>query len=458
MVFALSAQSRPRTAFLEPGKVWLGAVGVTLILKLIAVVVYTPATKPIFDLGFSFDPYVLSLYQGKGFESCAAFGCDHSTRMPGVPYFVYALSFLTLKLRVAAAIKVCLMSVAVYFAGRGFAEQLTARGRLHWTINLALAGFLLFSPDLIKHMTQLQYEEGYLIEILFIVTVSLLSLLSQPAERLDWRAGALPVVFVSLAYLFKSSQILVWAVVVISVCGVFLAAGRQKAAAGLLALALVAPLGWTAHNLATGHRLSAMSSYDGENMFRGWNAHTLDIFPACHLDTLFVKLRTCQGRPLELPNEIGRPAYPDEWAWNDAYKARAMDWIRANPEAAARTFAVKAATFFLWPRLVPYLLMDETSETPRKPVEEALCALWIAFGRLLELAAFVLSLRLIFKGEGRDRALGLSCAALLLAYAAPYVLGFSTERHFAPFLMIAALCDFFLVDRLFAARDKAARM
>ena len=96
-----------------------------------------------------------------------------------------------------------------------------------------------------------------------------------------------------------------------------------------------------------------MSSYDGENMFRGWNAHTLDLFPACHLDTLFVALRTCEGKPVDLPNEIGRAAYADEWAWNDGYKARAMTWIHDNPQAAARTLAVKAATFFSRPGSCP---------------------------------------------------------------------------------------------------------
>ena len=448
----LVADVRPSGFALDGRKTWLVIVGLMLVLKLAAVVLYVPASKSIFDLGFSFDPYVISLYEGKGFVSCGPAGCDHSTRMPALPFFVTALSFLTLNLRVAAAIKACLMSALVYCACRDFAERLTARTPLQFGLYAGLAAFIVFSPDLIKHMTAVHYEEGYLIEIQAITLVTTLMLVLKPQDEIGWRDALLPVAFASLAYLLKSSQILVWAVVVLTVCGLALRAKRRILVAGALAFALIAPVSWLAHNVATGYRASVMSSYDGENMFRGWNAHTLDLYPACHLDTLFVALRTCEGQPVELPHEIGRAAYSDEWAWNDGYKARAMTWIRDNPQAAARTLAVKAATFFLAPRLVPYLLMDETSETRRRPAEEFLSAAWIVLGRVLELAALALSFWLVVRGEGRARLVGFVSFGLLMAYAAPYVLGFATERHFSLFILLCALCDFFLIDQIVSAR------
>jgi hypothetical protein len=447
MSLPLAAEG-PRALAFDRRKAWLCAVGLMLALKLAAVVLYVPASKSIFDLGFSFDPYVRSLYDGEGFRSCAAYGCDHSTRMPALPFFVYALSFLTLNLRVAAAIKAIVLSAVVYFAARDFAERLAARSRLYFALYAGLAAFVIFSPDLIKHMTALQYEEGYLIEIQAVTVLTILTLVAKDARERRLRDFLLPVAFASLAYLFKSSQILVWAVVTVTACVAAAQMRRPLLAAGLAAFALVAPASWLAHNVATGDRASIMSSYDGENMFRGWNAHTLDLFPACHLDTLFVALRTCEGKVLDLPHEIGRPAFPDEWAWNDGYKTRATDWIHDNPGAAAKTFAVKAATFLLWPRMVPYLLMDESSETRRKPAEEILSGLWLAVGRVIELAALGMGGWLALRGRGRTRALGVVSLALLTAYAAPYILGFSTERHFSLFILMSALCAYFLIDAM----------
>lgn len=448
MSLPLVAAAKSSAFVLDRRKAWLGAVGLMLALKLAAVVLYVPASKSIFDLGFSFDPYVRSLHDGEGFRSCAAYGCDHSTRMPALPFFVYALSFLTLKLRAAAAIKAIVMSAIVYFAARDFAERLAARNSLQFALYAGLAAFVMFSPDLVKHMTALQYEEGYLIEIQAVTVLTTLTLLAKDAGQRRFRDFLLPIGFASLAYLFKSSQILVWAVVTLAVCGAALPVRRPHFATVLVGLALVAPGGWLAHNIAAGDRASVMSSYDGENMFRGWNAHTLDLFPACHLDTLFVALRTCEGRPLNLPQEAGRAAFPDEWAWNDAYKQRATDWIRDNRGEAAKTFAVKAATFLLWPRMVPYLLMDETTETRRKPAEEIFCALWIVVGRVIELAALAMGGWLAWRGRGRARVIGVVSLGLLAAYAIPYILGFSTERHFSLFILMSALCAFFLIDEM----------
>ncbi len=375
--------------------------------------------------------------------------------MPALPYFVYALTWLTLSLRTAAAIKVCLFSVLVYFAGRDFPARISARTPLQFAFYAGAALFILMAPNLIKHMSQMQYEEGYLIEILSVVVITTLLAVARSGPDFGWRDCFVPVMAASLAYLFKSSQILVLAVVTIVVAWSAAASGRRWLAAGAVALALVAPLSWLTHNLATGQRASVMSSYDGENMFRGWNAHTLDLFPACNLDTLFVALRACEGKPLDLPNEIGRAAYPDEWAWNDGYKKRATDWIAHNPAAAARTFGMKEATFLAWPRLVPYVRMDETSEQARKPAEEVMSAVWITIGRLLEFAAFGMGLWLIFKGDGRARAIAVASIALMGAYAVPYILGFTTERHFSIFILMGVLCDFFLFAEATKPREGA---
>ncbi len=429
-------------------------IGCMAILKLIAVFIYVPASASIFDLGFSFDPYVRSLYEGRGFVSCIEQGCDHSSRMPGIPYFLYALSSFTTSLRVADLIKVVLLSGLVYLACRGLPERLTAQKPLHWALYLGLAAFIVFAPNLIKHAASAHYEEGYNLEILAIAAIGMLTLLiSAPKEAKAWRY-AMPIIAASAAYLFKSSMIMVWLAVALVVVFTAIASGRRLLGLGLVALALAAPVSWFAHNYATGNRLSVMSSYDGENMFRGWNARTLAVYPHCSLDILFARIGVCMGKPIDLPEEKGREGFASEWAWNDDYKKRAMDWIVQHPAEAVKTLGVKFYTVLLSPRLSPYRLTDGVSEKARKLPEEIFGTIWLSIGRVLEILALATGLYLIVRGDAQARRVGTASLMIIAGYAAPYVLGYGYERHFSLLVMLAAVCDLFLFSEFIRSRAR----
>jgi hypothetical protein len=437
--------------------VWI--VGTMAVLKLIAVLLYIPAGTSIFDVQFSFGPYLKSLYDGKGFAGCDTYGCDYSSRMPGLPYFLLAISGLTTSMRVAAAIKVVLLSIMVYFACRAPSKRLTTRTPMHLVFYAAVSIFIVFSPNLIKHTSAMNYEEGYNIELLAVTTLCVMTLLLMPKLEAGWVRYVVPIVTASLCYLFKSSMILVWLSVSAIVLYVALTSGRKWLAVALLALAVVSPLSWLAHNYATGHRLSVMSSYDGENMFRGWNAHTLDIYPQCTLDVLFEPIDVCMGKKMDYPKEVGRSDYATEWDWNDGYKKRATDWIVQNPLAAIKTLGVKFYTVAASVRLAPYRLSDRYVERSRGAIEEALGSAWLTIGRLFELFGLVMSVVLLLRGDARARHVAIASLLLTAAYATPYVLGYGFERHFAPFVMLSALCSIFVFSewqRIRGTRGTAA--
>lgn len=431
-------------------------IGSMALLKLVAVFLYVPGGWSLLEPGFQFDPYVRSLVEGKGFLSCDHGACDYSSRMPGLPYFLWAVSTITSSLRVAAVIKVVLLSALIFFACRGIEERLFVRSRRHAVFYLAVAAFILLAPNLIKHAAVAHYEEGYVLEILAVAAVSALTLLSGDPEKAAWGRYATPIVAVSVAYLFKSSMIVVWAATTAIVVFAAFASGRKLLGSTLIVLALAAPASWLAHNYATGHRLSAMSSYDGENMFRGWNAHTLDIYPRCSLDMLFEPIRVCEGRAIDLPNEPGRAAFDSEWAWNDGYRQRAMDWIVANPMTAMRTFVVKFYNVLVSPRLVPYVMIAGLEEKRRGAVEELIGSGWLAIGRVLELFGLGASLYLLVRGDAPARRVAIASLALTGAYVAPYILGFGYERHFSIFVMLASICCLFLFSQLARLRPHCA--
>jgi hypothetical protein len=445
-----------KTFAVDKRRALAAAMALTAALKLVAVIIYVPADRTIFDLGFSFDPYVRSLHEGLGFVSCMEKVCDHSSRMPGLPLFLGAISNLTASLRVAALIKAVLLSALVYLCCRGISERLIARTHAHFAFYAAVAAFILFAPNLIKHAAVAHYEEGYVLEILAISAVSALMLLSGNPREAVWGRYVIPIVAASAAYLFKSSLILIWFSTSLIVVYVAFASQRKALGGALVALSLAAPLSWLVHNYSTGHRLSVMSSYDGENMFRGWNVHTLDIYPRCSLDMLFEPIRICEDKPIDLPTEPGRAGFESEWAWNDAYKKRAMDWIINNPGAAFKTFGVKLYTVLVSPRLVPYRMTDGLKEKTRGKAEEAMGSAWLAIGRALELFGLTASLWLIMRGDIQARRVAAASLLVTASYATPYILGFGYERHFSIFVMLVAICSLFLFSELArGARERA---
>lgn len=448
MLHKLGSTLARSTWFSHPDIIAAAVVLVVFLLKLVSVTVFVNGARSIFDLGFSFEPYVRSLYEGKGFMGCEDYGCHYSSRMPAVPYFLAGMAMLTKSYKVAAYIKVVLLSVASFFALRSFTRAFRPSNASVAGLTLLIAGLLMFSPSLTKHMGALHYEEGYLIELVAIAVLLTLTVLLRARQGFAAGAATGALLAAALGYLIKSSQILVLVAVAIIVIASALNAGRRGWAAALLALALAAPAGWLAHNYATGKRFTVMSSYDGENMFRGWNANTLALYPACGLDVLFTGLNLCQGRKLDLPKEVSRAGFKDEWAWNDAYKARAFAWITANPGEALKTFGVKFLTVTTWPRLVPYMIEDDFSykERGRSLPEELLAGSWLLAGRLVEFFGLGLALMLLAKGDGRARAIAGASLGLCACYAAPYILGFGVERHFSILILTSALCTMVLAS------------
>ena len=97
-----------------------------------------------------------------------------------------------------------------------------------------------------------------------------------------------------------------WAVTWSFVIFLALKSARLKLASGLIALTLAAPGTWLLHNWTHSSKVTIMSSYDGENAFRGWNAHILDLYPDCTLDLLFGSVTTCGTRTMQFPSEPRR--------------------------------------------------------------------------------------------------------------------------------------------------------
>ena len=431
-------------------------------LKVVAIYIYVPAAATLLDVGFGFAPYVQSLITNGHFAACDYSACDYARRMPGLPYFFFFSSFFTDNLRTAALIKAVTLTCLLWLSYKNVAGYFSAQPVMLRRILFALVAFLALSPNLVKHAAMVDYEEGYLVELLAATATSTMFLVASNFRISSAPRYAAPIIAASIAYLFKSSMVVIWIVVPSLVVYLAFTATRRKLASGLIALALAAPGGWLLHNWTHGGKVTIMSSYDGENAFRGWNAHTLDLYPECTLDLLFRPITTCGARIMQFPAEPRRSDFATEWAWNEHYAQHSVDWVINHPTDARQLLGLKLQTVFLSFRTVPYFrVSDGPNDTARSTIEDTLSGIWLFLGRMLQVAWLAVIGVLMCRGDSQARRVAFTSLIIPLGYALPYVLGFGYERHFSLFIMLVTISLIFLLpeaERLRSVKTTRCRI
>jgi hypothetical protein len=288
-----------------------------------------------------------------------------------------------------------------------------------WTLPLAL---LAAAPLFAKHLGQLGYEEGFSIALIPSLVLVGMSVLDPPAAEphsrwLDVGFGAL----LAAVFLVKSGYAPLWLVGAAALVWVGLRRQRRSAWAGLL-LALAAPAAWMAYVWVATGRLDAGTSWDGENLFRGWCTACTRVYPWQSLDRLFDTGAIATPRGIVHPGLMPpRCAFPNEWAWSDHYRDRALAWALASPGEGLRYLARKAWVVLFEVRPVPLL---GALDTARSAVvtgsflllrAAALAALVLGWSRRAQLAR--LTPLLVF---------GAACCGALCV---PLLVAFAYDRH-----------------------------
>jgi hypothetical protein len=314
-----------------------------------------------------------------------------------------------------------------------------------------LAGLLAFSPIVVKHAATVHYEEGFLIELLFLWAFAFLltvrALADAGSERLVG-VVVMALVLSFLAYLFKSSMIAVF-LLTLALAGVAFVRWRSRRIVVVGVLCLVCMGGWGFRNLAVSDHFSVMTSFDGQNSYRGLSSEGRQIYPELYLDRLFdSKVAYLPGgERVDLPALPAMETFPDEWAQDRYYKAEAKDWLLSHPGEWVQFTVKKVRHFFAGIHKTPYTYENDARNLPMS-IEGIVTTAWLLLGRALELTLVGL---VVVLWRQRDRAARAMCAAAVLmngAYAAPYLVGFSYERHVTTYLVIVTACVAMLLAEL----------
>jgi hypothetical protein len=435
------------------------ALLVVFFLVQIACVFHFIPHDHIFNLAFEYGPYIKTLREHGVYAYCVdQHWCPKVSRLPFLTLSYTLLSFFTTDQRAIGFIKLAIVAACFVPAFLNLLSMQRANSAHALKVWVVMAAFLFLSPVLAKHAAAIMYEESVLIQLLLLWSFSFLMMVRKLAD--GTRPGNAHVfgmmILGTIAYLTKNSMVL-FSFLSIAAALVVVVRYRSKAAIAGILICLCALGAWGYHSIASSGRFTIMTSDDGLGQYRGWDAEAAIVYPQVTLDQLFYppfKIYLESGEMLSVPFLPERPSFADEWAYSDFYKAKAVAWGREHPWDAAKYTVKKLYVFFVGIRKTPY---SNTNDARLKgPVmERALTSTWLFAGRLLQILFLVLVVQLWRQGARNSRWLAGASLAMTACYAAPYIVGYSSERHISVFLVLVAVCCAVMGAELWDRRSPA---
>jgi len=440
------------------------ALLVLLLLEALALAFMRIPTASVTEAGFGFGPYVEGMMGGHGYSAVGDCGQrEWATRMPLVPWLLFAVGALGGSLRSASVLK-SLVLVGVFALTlsrfqRWFGDD--TRSRQTWAAILASWAAM---PAVAKHLSEVSYEEGCAILLVPTLLLCLVALWAAPAHRrLDgWlvTTGAL----LTALYLLKSSYLPFIFIGFCLLCGRVFSiergagalqrgAGALQRSAGALAvtLALLGPALWIAHTHGKTGQARLGTSFDGANLYRGMNRQALLVYPEHSLDVLFTGTSDLL-QALGIRRAPDRCSFRDEWAYDAHLREEASRFVWDAPGEAARLALRK-----LW------VVAFEVRPVPHQPADRrtafVLNSASFVIGRAMLVVLTLLLLRKLRCRASERRPVrdptGLAVVLLAAGLVVPLLLGFAYDRH-TLVLLVSLMTLLGAVHSALGARTSAA--
>lgn len=384
---------------------------------------------------YAFGAYLDGLINSHRFQECSALPytacrpgtCNYSSRMPVVPALLAGLAegVGTHTANVAIA-KVLLTSLISCL----FLAVLSLDVRLSlW--QLVLLYGLYFGPQALKHAASIGYEDSFLVDFMLCFGIAVSYLIRPALTGSNTRRTLMAITAVALGCLMYFSKPTGLPLLLVTVA--LALAARQlswTAKAACVVLVAVPMVLWVAHTETTGGTMRLSVSYNGENLFRGYNSSSLLMYPHINLDRLFDSTSGTlwDGTVVAIANSAHQDCFSDEWSWNDHYAAAAQDWLRQHPAAALKFLGIKA-----WFALVDYRFTPGDMQESGAAIRFAANA-WMLFARGVFFALLIVLLAEIVQGRYHQ---ALWTLALVGAAFAPFIIVFAYQRHVVPLLVLA---------------------
>jgi hypothetical protein len=410
---------------------------------------YMNDPRTTFELSNSFGGYIDSIYRGNGFQSCVydghftifiqnKIGCNFSTRMPIVPYLYAFLSIFSNKVLLVSLMKNTIISIIFFYLIKIFYKiEKNMFKKIH-IFNFFLI-IIFFSPPVIKHASNVYYEEGLTIEFLILWSVFFLLCLFLIEKKLLEKNDLAPsiLLLISIVLYFTKETMLFCLLLSFVINFIWI---RKKFSPKVLLtifLSIILLFAWASRNHKVTNKYFIGSSINWMLTYYSFNNTSYKIYPEIALDQLFhakefilidgTKIKNHEKNKLKFENELSRNQY---------YKEKTILWIKENPKIFAKYIIKKIYNFLIYIKKTPLSIgPDVHKEYFKNPIQEITILFWLLIGRFFTLILAYL----IIKNWNKKKFLCFFIILMNLAYASPYLLAFSYERHITPFLIMVII-------------------
>lgn len=429
-----------------------------LIFKIIAsYFYYFSYEQNIFNLSNIFGGYIESLYTYQEFKSCnldnhytifdnGAVSCAYSMRMPILPYLYYLFSFISKKYLIIAILKNILLSLVFLILFKIFYKKIELiNNNIFYIFNFSLI-IIFISPVVIKHSSNISYEEGIILELIILWSLFFLLSCYYISRKSTKNNELIPILIILLStviYFTKSSMLLCLLISII-INLIWLKKENNLKIILTIFISLSLVLIWGYRNLNVSNSFNVGSSINWVNGYHGLNNTALKIYPEIALDQIFFaeNFKLKNNKIVKNLDNINLK-FENEWDKNNYYKKKSLEWIKHNPLNFVKLTTMKFYNFFIYLKKTPYSVGPIVSaEYKNYSLQQIVVFIWLLFGRLSTL----LLLYLIYKKWHNEKFLCLSIILMCGAYAAPYLIGFNYERHITPFLIMTLFSNIMLYN------------
>lgn len=417
---------------------------------------YINDPRTTFELTNSFGGYIESIYLGYGFQSCVfdnhftifiqnKIGCNFSTRMPVVPYLYAFLSFFSKKVLFVSLMKNTIMSLIFFYLVRIFFNANKNMLKKIYIFNFLLL-IIFLSPPVIKHASNVYYEEGLTIEFLILWTMFFLLCLFQIKKKLLEKNELAPsiLLIISIVLYFTKETMLFCLLLSIAVNIIWIINKFNLKILLTITLSIILLFAWGARNYMATGKYFVGSSINWMLTYYSFNSTSYKIYPEVALDQLFVAKEFIlkDGTKIE-NNEINKLKFEDELSRNQYYKEKTILWTKENPIILGEYIVKKMYNFLIYVKKTPFSIgPDVKKEYFKNHIQEIAILIWLLIGRFCTLILAYL----IIKNWNKEKFLCFFIILMNFSYATPYLLAFSYERHITPFLIIIMISIWALLN------------
>lgn len=434
----------------------IAMLGISLCMQFYYIFKLIPFDMHAYQLGFGFGSYIENLLEHGEFKSyCWKYGtneeetCLRSSRMPALPITLAPFVKLGLDQASIAFFKSTIFHLLTFIFFVFLIKKLSSNKQR--MVAATMLTLIYLSPMYSKHLATITYEEGFIYWIFpqFFVFLAISSIdlfrknLSKTNREKTW---AFLLAIGTIIFCFKSSMILLLGVCYALIM-LLIFQGRMSRNLFLVFILSCFVVGsWGLHNFLESGRMTLGSSWDGENLYKGNNFDSYKIYPDVSLDRVWDSeiVRKSNGELISIKKKIDYTGFINEWHWNDSYRSLALQWALENPWQWVNFFLKKFYVMFIGIEFTPHKVGALQNDNMAGPLKDLMVFLSLGLVRLLQIIFIFLSLFAVFFGRREDQLLALIMFCTIVAYSAPYLIGFAYERHVSGLLPILLSFNYFL--------------